>query len=184
MTRIAIFVLAGLVLAAAPAAAQNQGQTGAPSSPMGSSMPQGAPGDTPASGNMGQLEHMSETEKFAFERSGSDKAVKFAAKAQAFITGSADERERAMSVGRDAQAGKPFDMSGDDIRAALEADLQDWRKTFSIPKAQFQSIHEQLVPAKVELTAAEWAVRRAQWFQARDKWIDDQRALLGIPAGG
>jgi hypothetical protein len=81
-----------------------------------------------------------------------------------------------MALRQDALAGNPIPVSSSEIRAQLQQDMEDWRKTFKIDKAQFEGLRDQIVVEADALTPAQWADRRAQWFELRDEWIAQEMA--------
>ena len=56
-------------------------------------------------------------------------------------------------------------------RAALHADMEAWRDFFAISKAEWKAHVDQWLPDAASLTPAQWAERRASWFDTREQWI-------------
>jgi hypothetical protein len=107
---------------------------------------------------------------------GGKKAEAYRARLQEFSAQSAGRRSQAMSLRQDALAGNPIPVSSTEIRAQLQQDMEDWRKAFKIDKAQFEGLRDQIVVEADALTPAQWADRRAQWFELRDEWIAQEMA--------
>ena len=175
-TRYARLPLLAAVLVALPATAHAQAGTPPPAGPR-----VGFPGERAGSGSSsGTLDYMHDLEKFAFDKSGSPEARRFASRAVAFLSASHARREEALALGLAAQRGEPVDVPAATLRSELEKDLAGWRDAFGIQRQEYRTIHDQLLGKGGELTPAQWAIRRAGWFQARDQWIEQRKRSLGI----
>ncbi|MEO5774515.1 MAG: hypothetical protein ABIQ32_10420 [Sphingomicrobium sp.] len=168
--------MAGIILAI-PAMAQAQvGGAPDPVGPLGGFPAERA--DTGASA--GTLDYIHDLEKFAFEKSGSPEAKRFANRAAAFLSASKGRREEAFALGVAAQRGERVEVSPATLRRELEQDLVDWRDAFDVQSREYRTIREKLLTDGGDLTAGQWALRRASWFQARDHWIEQHKRDLGI----
>ena len=154
-------------------------QVGGAPNPVGP--PGGFPGERAESkADRGTLDYMHDLEKFAFERSGSPEARRFASRAAAFLSVSNRRREEAFALGMAAQRGERVEVPAAALRRELEQDLIDWRDAFDIQRGEYRVIRDKLLGDGGDLTAAQWALRRAGWFQARDQWIEQRKRDLGI----
>jgi hypothetical protein len=64
--------------------------------------------------------------------------------------------------------------TGPRIREALQADLDFWRNELQVSQRDYDLMRKQwLVPA-ASLTDQQWAMQRANWFKARDAWLDQR----------
>lgn len=81
-------------------------------------------------------------------------------------------RRAAASAALSAGAGSA---SAADHRSALEADMAAWRDFFAVPKAEWRAHVEQWLPDAASISAAQWAQRRASWFDTREVWIADKQ---------
>lgn len=166
-----------VVILAIPAMVQAQ-TAGAPESV---GPPGGFPGErADSAANVGTLDYIHDLEKFAFEKSGSPGAKSFANRAAAFLSASKGRREEALTHGMAAQRGERVKVPAETLRRELEQDLDDWRNAFDIQRGEYRAIRDKLLAEGVDLTAAQWAIRRATWFQARDQWIEERKRELGI----
>ena len=159
----------------AAALAQMQG-TPAPGGPPGGFA--GERADTGSSA--GTLDYMHDLEKFAFDGTGTPEAKKFARRAAAFLLASNGRRDQAFALGKAAQRGEQIDVPSVTVRRDLEQDLTDWRTAFDVPSNQYRAVRDKLLADGDGLTPAKWAIRRASWFQARDRWIEERKRSLGI----
>lgn len=156
-----------------------QAQVGGAPDPGGP--PGGFPGErSEGKANRGTLDYMHDLEKFAFEKSGSPEAKRFASRAAAFLSVSNRRREEAFVLGMAAQRGEQVEVPAAELRRELEQDLIDWREAFDIQRGEYRVIRDELLGDGEKLTAAQWALRRAGWFQARDQWIEQRKRDLGI----
>jgi hypothetical protein len=57
------------------------------------------------------------------------------------------------------------------VRAALEGDIELWRHGYQASDKQWKAMRERWLRAPESLTAAEWVLWRAAWFDERDKWV-------------
>lgn len=62
------------------------------------------------------------------------------------------------------------------LRNELKADMESWRDTFTVGRAEWQAMRDQWLVDRDSLTAEQWAQRRLDWFAARDAWIARNRA--------
>ena len=181
MNKLALLGAATLALAATPALGQAGGGGGAPAT--------GGPGGSAAGG--GASERLNAPDRDAanaqqaidrqgeFGRDfapGGKRAEAYRTKLQEFATQSAGRRSQAMSLREDALAGRPVAMSSAEIRAQLQQDMEDWRKAFKIDKKEFEGLRDQIIVAENALSPAQWADRRAQWFELRDEGIAQELA--------
>ena len=135
--------------------------------------------DNPAA-NPDKLNYNQDLEKFAFEKSGSKKADLFQERQAQFLSLTGDRRKEAMAVGIAARKGQPIAATAEELSAALEQDLADWRDSFRIPKRDWKAIRDQMMDGAAALSPSDLAQRRASWVQASDKWIAEQRQELGL----
>ena len=64
-----------------------------------------------------------------------------------------------------------------EIRAALSADILEWRDEFHVGRKELQDVQERWLIDRDLLTPWDWAQRRVEWFFFRDAWIANQRTL-------
>ena len=165
--------VAALVLASPSVA---HAQAGAPAGPPG-----GFSGERAETGaSAGTLDYMHDLEKFASEGSGSPEAKSFASRAAAFLSASSERRKEAFALGMAAQRGERVDVPAGTLRKELETDLIAWRDAFQIQRREYRAIHDKMLGGGGDLTPAQWALRRAGWFQARDQWVEQRKQQLGI----
>jgi hypothetical protein len=88
-------------------------------------------------------------------------------RAQAFRAQVAGRRAAAEASAAAAQAGG----SAEQLRSELKTDMEIWRDSFAVTKAEWKANLDQWLPHAAALTAAEWAERRVSWFQSRDAWL-------------
>ena len=98
-----------------------------------------------------------------------------AQRAGAYLAGSERHRAQALALARLARCGAAFPPgAAERIREALRFDLHAWRAAFQVSGPEWQAIRDAWLVERHALTAAEWAERRALWFEARDAWIADR----------
>ena len=61
------------------------------------------------------------------------------------------------------------------LREAIDGDLTLWREQFGVSGSEFKAMRKEWLAEKPERSASEWAVRRADWFAARDAWIASKK---------
>lgn len=61
------------------------------------------------------------------------------------------------------------------LREAIDGDLTLWREQFGVPGGEYRAMRREWLAEKPARTASEWAVRRADWFAARDAWIASKK---------
>jgi hypothetical protein len=182
MKTFALLGAAVLALAAGPALAQVGGGTPTPPGGGGSATGGGAADrlampDRDSGVNAQQMMDRQGQLNHNFTPTGR-KAQAYYSKLQAFANQSAGRRAEALAMRDAALAGGQVPMSGAQIREQLAQDMEDWRKTFNINKAEYEGLRDQILVAENALTARQWADRRAQWFELRDEWIAQQTASL------
>lgn len=106
------------------------------------------------------------------------KAQAYLTKLQQFGQQSAGRKAEALAMREAALAGGPVPLTAGQIRAQLVEDMDDWRTTFRIKKAEFEGLRDQIIVDENALTARQWADRRAQWFELRDEWIAQEVASV------
>lgn len=62
--------------------------------------------------------------------------------------------------------------TGARIREALEADLTLWHDSLPVNARDWDSMRKQWLVPVGSLTDQQWAQQRANWFAARDAWLD------------
>ena len=87
-------------------------------------------------------------------------------RAQAYWAKVSDRRAEAKAIAASAPAA-----SAEQVRAALKADMESWRNSFAVGKAEWKAHVEQWLPDAASMSAAQWAQRRASWFDTREAWI-------------
>lgn len=81
-------------------------------------------------------------------------------------------RQNALQIAEQARTSALPPGSGAKIRDALDADLTLWYNSVPVTKGEWDAMRTQwLVPAE-SLTDQQWAQRRADWFTARDAWMN------------
>lgn len=81
-------------------------------------------------------------------------------------------RQNALQIAEQARTSALPPGSGARIREALDADLTLWYNSLPVSKSDGDTMRNQwLVPAE-SLTDQQWAQRRADWFTARDAWMN------------
>lgn len=86
-------------------------------------------------------------------------------------------RAEALAMADAARAGRPIRADAANVRRAFEQDLKAWRDAFRIDRTGWQQQRQQWLDSRGDMSAAEWAVLRANWFAARDAWIQQQVGL-------
>lgn len=61
------------------------------------------------------------------------------------------------------------------LREAIDGDLTLWREQFGVSSSEYKAMRKEWLAEKPARTANEWAVRRADWFAARDAWIASKK---------
>ena len=61
------------------------------------------------------------------------------------------------------------------LREAIDGDLTLWREQFGVSSREYKAMRKEWLADKPARTASEWAVRRADWFAARDAWIASKK---------
>lgn len=176
------FVLVGaaaLMVSAGPALAQAGGAT-PPPVPGGSAGGAGAADriaiqDRDAGVNAQQMMDRQGRLNADFAKGGK-KAEAYRNQLQGFADATAGRKADALALRESALSGKAITQSAKEIRDQLAADMEEWRKTFKIDKAQYQGLRDQIIVEESALTARQWADRRAQWFELRDEWIAQEMA--------
>lgn len=106
----------------------------------------------------------------------SKRAQVYISQLENFANATSHRKAEALALRDDAIAGKAITQSAGEIRAQLAQDMEDWRKTFKIGKAEYEGLRDQILVEERQLTSRQWADRRAQWFELRDEWISQQVA--------
>lgn len=97
-------------------------------------------------------------------------AAKFERAAQA-------RRANAMQLAEIARQGEPFPANtSEKIRGALSDDIDQWRAEFHVDRKAWRVMRDQWLPDRDTLTPQQWALKWADWFDARDAWIASQGA--------
>jgi hypothetical protein len=65
---------------------------------------------------------------------------------------------------------------GAKIREALEGDIELWRHGYQASDKQWKAMRERWLRAPDALTAAEWVLWRAAWFDERDKLVTQSQS--------
>jgi hypothetical protein len=95
---------------------------------------------------------------------------------------SAARRTQTDAMAEAARAGRPVPADAAQIRQAFHEDMETWRDAFRIGSQDWQQQRQQWIDSQGQLSASEWAIRRADWFAALDTWIDQQAATARGPA--
>jgi hypothetical protein len=180
MKKHALLGVVMLALAAGPALAQVGGGTPPPgggSATGGGAADRLAMPDRDAGVNAQQMMDRQGQLNHNFTPTGR-KAQAYYNKLQEFANQSAGRRTEALAMRDAALAGGPILLSAAQIREQLAQDMEDWRKTFKIDKAEYEGLRDQILVEENALNARQWADRRAQWFELRDEWIAQQTASL------
>jgi len=91
-------------------------------------------------------------------------------------TQAAQHRADAMALAQAARAGGNIPASaGPRIKTALRFDIDAWRTQFQVDRKSWQTMRDAWLAERPNMTARDWAQRRADWFTARDAWIAAQR---------
>jgi hypothetical protein len=97
-------------------------------------------------------------------------------------TMAANHRKAAEALATAARAGAPIPSTAKDrIRSALAEDIAAWRFEFRLGRKELQDMRDKWLSDSATTTASEWAIRRADWFAARDVWITKQQSFAMIP---
>ena len=179
MKKLALLGAAALMMTAGPALAQAGGGGAAPPAVGGSAGGGGASDriqmqDRDSGVNAQQM--MDRQGRLSADFKGSKKAEAYRNQLQGFANSTAGRKADALALRESALSGKAITQSSKEIRDQLVADMEEWRKAFKIDKAQYQGLRDQIIVEEDQLTARQWADRRAQWFELRDEWIAQEMA--------
>lgn len=190
MRRLAFALIAGAASAACPAFAQQQ--PGGPP-PGGGAPPTEVRVDNRGMGSIDDIPQQSRDPRTAAEnalaRRGDVRAdltangrSREAAQALAYreaidryVGKSNPRRLEALGAAEAVKAGSTLPDDAKAIRSALDKDLAAWRDAFGFDKATYQDQRDQWLTERTPMTASDWARRRAEWFAARDAWIEGQK---------
>lgn len=177
MKKLAILGAAMLALGAGPALAQVGGGA-TPAPPGGGSATGGGAADRltmPDRDSGVNAQQMMDREgelNRGYTKGNARRAQAYRDKLEAFASQSAPRRTEALTVRDAARGGRlPATLSAKAIRDALAQDMEDWRKAFNIPRAQYEGLRNEILVEESALSPTQWADRRAQWFEVRDAWI-------------
>lgn len=188
MNKLALLGAAMLAFGAGPALGQVGGGA-TPAPPGGGSATGGGAADRlaiPDRDNGANAQQMMDRQgslNHDFARGGK-RAQAYREKLEAFGTQSAGRRAEALALRDAARSGQPVALSAKAIRDALQQDMEDWRKTFRIGRAEYESLRNEILVEETALTPTQWADRRAQWFEVRDAWMAQQIEQSGGNTGG
>ena len=88
-----------------------------------------------------------------------------------------DRRAEAVSLADRVKKGADVPPGlGAKVREALEGDIELWRHGYQASDKQWKAMRERWLRAPDALTAAEWVLWRAAWFDERDKLVTESQS--------
>jgi len=174
MRKAILTAASALVFAATAAVAQHGPPAGAgPGGGMGAGPPISPPGLAGMGQGTSDLARDIASQRGQFGRDFAEQQRLTHAQLQQQAT---QHRADAMALAQAARAGANIPANaGPRIKTALRFDIDAWREQFQVDRKAWQTMRDAWLAERPNMTARDWAQRRADWFAARDAWIANQR---------
>jgi hypothetical protein len=170
---------AALMLTATAAMAQHGPPAGAgPGGGMGAGPPISPPGLAGMGQGTSDLAHDIASQRGQFGRDFAAQQRDTHMNAAQLQAMAAQHRSDAMALAQAARSGARIPANaGPRIKTALRFDIDAWREQFQVDRKSWQTMRDAWLAERPNMTARDWAQRRADWFAARDAWIANQRTM-------